>query len=35
LVEDFINDLALRVVKDRDGLICQLNSYTKSQEVAP
>jgi hypothetical protein len=35
LVEAFINDLALRVVKDRDGLICQLNSYTKSQEVAP
>jgi len=35
LVEAFINDLALRVVKDRDGLICQLNSYAKSQEVAP
>jgi hypothetical protein len=34
MVEAFINDLALRVVKDRDGLICQLNSYTK-QEVAP
>ncbi len=34
LVEAFINDLALRVAKDRDGLICQLNSYAKSQEVA-
>jgi hypothetical protein len=29
----FINDLALRATKDRDGLICQLNSYSKSQEV--
>ena len=35
LVEAFINDLALRAVKDRPGLICQLNSYAKSQEVAP
>jgi hypothetical protein len=35
LVEAFINDLALRATKDRDGLICQLNSYSKSQEVAP
>jgi len=34
-VEAFINDLALRVTKDRDGLVCQLNSYSKSQEVAP
>jgi hypothetical protein len=33
LVEAFINDLALRATKDRDGLICQLNSYSKSQEV--
>jgi hypothetical protein len=33
-VEAFINDLALRATKDRDGLICQLNSYSKSQEVA-
>ena len=33
-VEAFINDLALRATKDRDGLICQLNSYAKSQEVA-
>jgi len=34
-IEAFINDLALRATKDRDGLICQLNSYSKSQEVAP
>ena len=34
-VEKFINDLAERAAKDRDGLICQLNSYSKSQEVAP
>ena len=34
-IEGFINDLAERAAKDRDGLICQLNSYSKSQEVAP
>jgi hypothetical protein len=34
-VEAFINDLAERAAKDRDGLICQLNSYSKSPEVAP
>jgi hypothetical protein len=34
-VETFINDLAERAAKDRDGLVCQLNSYSKSQEVAP
>jgi hypothetical protein len=34
-VEAFINDLAERAAKDRDGLICQLNSYSKTQEVAP
>jgi hypothetical protein len=34
-VEAFINDLAERAAKDRDGLICQLNSYSKSREVAP
>jgi hypothetical protein len=34
LVEAFINDLAERAGKDRDGLICQLNSYTKQQEVS-
>jgi hypothetical protein len=32
-VEAFINDLAERAAKDRDGLICQLNSYTKQPEV--
>ncbi len=30
-VEAFINDLAERAAKDRDGLLCHLNSYTKSQ----
>jgi len=35
MVEAFINDLALRASKDLDGLICQLNSYAKSPEVAP
>ena len=34
-IEAFINHLAERAAKDRDGLICQLNSYSKSQEVAP
>jgi hypothetical protein len=34
LVEAFIHDLAERATKDRDGLICQLNSYSKPQEVA-
>jgi hypothetical protein len=34
-IEAFINDLGERATKDRDGLICQLNSYSKSQEVAP
>src|SRR6202163_4352344 len=32
-VEAFINDLAERAAKDRDGLVCQLNSYSKSPEV--
>ena len=35
MVEAFINDLAERAAKDRPGLICQLNSYAKSQEVEP
>ena len=35
LVENFINNLAERAAKDRDGLICQLNSYSKSPEVHP
>jgi hypothetical protein len=33
-VEAFINELAERAVKDREGLICQLNSYAKQQEVS-
>src|SRR6202035_3236718 len=32
-VETFINDLAERAAKDRDGLVCQLNSFLKQQEV--
>jgi hypothetical protein len=32
-VEAFINDLAERAAKDRDGLICQLNIYSRQQEV--
>jgi hypothetical protein len=32
-VETFINDLAVRAAKDRDALICQLNSYAKQPEV--
>jgi hypothetical protein len=32
-VEAFINDLAERAAKDRDGLLCHLNSYAKSSEV--
>ena len=35
LVENFINNLAERAAKDREGLICQLNSYSKSREVTP
>ena len=34
LIEAFINDLALRATKDLTGLICQLNGYAKSPEVA-
>ena len=33
LVEAFINDLAKLATKDRDALICHLNSYAKPQEV--
>ena len=33
-VETFINDLAEHAAKDRDALICQLNSYAKQQEVS-
>jgi hypothetical protein len=32
-VEGFINHLAERAVKDREGLLSQLNSYRKPQEV--
>ena len=32
-VEAFINHLAERAAKDRDGLVCQLNSYSKQEEV--
>jgi hypothetical protein len=32
-VETFINELAERAAKDREGLICQLNSYARQQEV--
>jgi hypothetical protein len=32
-VEAFIDTLAESASKDRDGLICRLNSYTKSEEV--
>jgi hypothetical protein len=33
-VETFINTLAESAAKDRDGLICKLNSYTGQQEVS-
>jgi hypothetical protein len=33
-VEAFIIHLAERAAKDREGLTCQLNSYSKTQEVA-
>jgi len=33
-VETFINDLAERAAKDREGLVCQLNSYARPQEVS-
>jgi len=32
-VEAFINDLAERAAKDREGLLCHLNSYSKREEV--
>src|SRR6202790_768183 len=32
-VETFINDLAERAAKDRDRLVCQLNSYARQTEV--
>ena len=33
-IEAFINDLSERAVKDRDGLLCHLNSYAKHEEVS-
>ena len=33
LIEDFINKLAEWAAKDRDGLLCHLNSYNPRQEV--
>ncbi len=33
-VEAFINDLAERAAKDREGLLCHLNSYAKPTEVS-
>jgi hypothetical protein len=33
-VANFIDDLAERAAKDRDSLVCQLNSYAKQQEVS-
>ncbi len=33
LIEDFINKLAERAAKDRDGLLCQLNGYGPPPEV--
>jgi hypothetical protein len=32
-IESFINHLADRAAKDRDGLLCHLNSYPKPEEV--
>jgi hypothetical protein len=32
-IAEFINHLAERAAKDREGLLCQLNSYRKPQEV--
>src|ERR1039457_2136235 len=34
LVEAFVNNLAEWASKDRDGLICKLNSYSPSKEVS-
>jgi len=35
LVESFITQLATSVKKDRDGLVCKLNSYAQSVEAKP
>jgi hypothetical protein len=34
-IEAFINDLAERATKDREGLLCHLNSYAKPHEANP
>jgi len=33
LVESFINNLAEWAARDREGLLCKLNSYTQPEEV--
>jgi hypothetical protein len=35
LVEDFINNLSEWARKDREGLLCKLNSYAQTEEVKP
>ena len=35
LVESFINMLTESATKDRDGLLCKLNSYAQPEEVHP
>ncbi len=35
LVESFVNHLAEWAAKDREGLLCKLNSYAQPQEVKP
>jgi len=32
-VEAFINNLAEQAIKDRDGLLCRLNSYSRQEEI--
>jgi len=34
-IETFINSLTKSAAKDRDALVCQLNSYVKPKEVSP
>jgi hypothetical protein len=33
LIEAFVNNLAEWAAKDRDGLVCKLNSYSRTEEV--
>ena len=35
LVEDFVQHLEEQAIKDRDGLLCQLNSYSPAPAAAP